>query len=119
MGKRNRCKLLSAALAAALTLSLSSAALAAEPAEKHVSILATSDLHSNIWGYSYEDNAETTNNGMARIYTYVQQVRAEEGVTSFLVDGGDTIQGTILSDDLYNKEMCIRDRRRVWWTWRL
>ena len=104
MGNRNRCKLLSAALAAALTLSLSSAALAAEPAEKHVSILATSDLHSNIWGYSYEDNAETTNNGMARIYTYVQQVRAEEGVTSFLVDGGDTIQGTILSDDLYNKE---------------
>ena len=59
-------------------------------------------MHGNIWGYSYEDNAETDNNGMARLYTYIQQVRAENPNT-FLVDAGDDIQGTIMTDDLYNK----------------
>ena len=39
----------------------------------HIVILATSDLHGNIWGYSYEDNKETTNNGMARLYTYISE----------------------------------------------
>lgn len=71
--------------------------------EKVITILATSDLHSNIWGFSFENNKETENNGMARVYTYVQQVRAENPNT-ILIDGGDTIQGTIMTDDLYNKE---------------
>ena len=47
-------------------------------------VLATSDIHGNIWGYSYEDNIETTNNGMARLYTYIQKVRDEEP-TVFLI----------------------------------
>lgn len=68
----------------------------------HIVILATSDLHGNICGYSYEDNKETTNNGMARLYTYIQKVRDEEA-TVFLIDAGDDIQGTILTDDLANK----------------
>ena len=38
---------------------------AAEEKEIHVVILATSDMHGNIWGFSYEENKETTNNGMA------------------------------------------------------
>lgn len=71
--------------------------------DKVITILATSDLHSNIWGFSFENNKETENNGMARVYTYVQQVRAENPNT-ILIDGGDTIQGTIMTDDLYNKE---------------
>lgn len=70
--------------------------------EKHLTILGTSDMHGNIWSYSYEDGKETTNNGMARLYTYVQQVRAENPDT-ILIDAGDDIQGTILTDDLYNK----------------
>ena len=65
-------------------------------------ILGTSDMHGNIWGYSYEDNKETNNNGMARLYTYIQQVRAENPNT-VLIDAGDDIQGTIMTDDLYNK----------------
>ncbi len=69
----------------------------------HVVILGTSDMHGNIWGWSYEDGKETTNNGMARLYTYIRQVREEETVT-FLVDGGDDIQGTIMTDDIANKE---------------
>ena len=83
---------------------LPTAALAAEAdsGEKHLTILGTSDMHGNIWGFSYEDNSETTNNGMARLYTYIQQVRAEDPNT-ILIDAGDDIQGTIMTDDLYNK----------------
>ncbi|WP_294515731.1 5'-nucleotidase C-terminal domain-containing protein [uncultured Intestinimonas sp.] len=83
---------------------LPAAALAAEAdtGEKHITILGTSDMHGNIWGFSYEDNAESTNNGMARLYTYIQQVRAENPNT-ILIDAGDDIQGTIMTDDLYNK----------------
>ncbi|HHU01966.1 MAG TPA: bifunctional metallophosphatase/5'-nucleotidase [Christensenellaceae bacterium] len=70
--------------------------------ETTITILGTSDLHGNIWGFSYEDNAETKNNGMARVYTYIKQVRAENPNT-ILIDNGDTIQGTIMTDDLFNK----------------
>ena len=45
--------------------------------ETRVVILATSDLHGNVWGYTYEDNAESSNDGMARLYTYIKQVREE------------------------------------------
>ena len=70
--------------------------------ETHVVILATSDMHGNVWSYSYEDNAETANNGMARLYSYIKQVREENPIV-FLVDAGDDIQGTIMTDDLANK----------------
>lgn len=71
--------------------------------DTHIVILGTSDMHGNIWGWSYEDGRETENNGMARLYTYIQQVREENPLT-FLVDGGDDIQGTIMTDDIANKE---------------
>ncbi len=67
----------------------------------HITILGTSDLHGNIWGYSYEDNAETANNGMARLYAYIEGVR-EENPDTLLIDAGDDIQGTIMTDDIYN-----------------
>lgn len=70
--------------------------------ETHIVILATSDMHGNVWGYTYEDNAESSNNGMARLYTYIKQVREENPVV-FLIDGGDDIQGTIMTDDIANK----------------
>ena len=102
MKKHRGRHLLSLLASAALLASLLPAAFAAEAeGEKHITILGTSDMHGNIWGYSYEDNAETDNNGMARLYTYIQQVRAENPNT-FLVDAGDDIQGTIMTDDLYN-----------------
>lgn len=78
----------------------SGAASARAGEETHVVILATSDMHGNIWGWSYEDEKETENNGMARLYTYIQQVRAEYPDTTFLIDGGDVIQGTVLSDQI-------------------
>ncbi|MBQ2753289.1 MAG: 5'-nucleotidase C-terminal domain-containing protein [Firmicutes bacterium] len=95
-----RGKVLSLALAIVMMLAMVPATAFAAEGEKTITIIATSDLHGNIWGYSYEDNAETTNNGMARVYNYVQQVRAENPNT-ILIDGGDTIQGTIMTDDLY------------------
>ena len=70
--------------------------------ETHIVILATSDMHGNVWGYTYEDYAESSNNGMARLYTYIKQVREENPVV-FLIDGGDNIQGTIMTDDIANK----------------
>lgn len=75
-----------------------------EPAAENtqITILGTTDLHGNIWGFSYEDNAETDADGMARVYTYVQKVRAENPNT-ILTESGDFIQGTIMTDDLFNK----------------
>ena len=95
-------KALCSLMMVALLLSLISGMALAEE-DTHIVILATSDLHGNIWGYSYEDNAETANNGMARLYTYIEQVRSENP-NVFLVDAGDDIQGTIMTDDIANKD---------------
>ena len=97
-------KLASGVLAAALAVSLVPAAAFAAPAkETHITILGTSDMPAKPWGFSYEDDKETSNNGMARLYTYIQQVRAEEK-NVVLLDAGDDIQGTIMTDDIYNKK---------------
>ena len=100
MKKRPLRTLLTALMTAAMLLSLMPAAFAA--GETHITILGTSDMHGNIWGYSYEDNKESANNGMARLYTYIQQVR-DENPNTILIDAGDDIQGTIMTDDIYNK----------------
>ena len=95
--QKSLCLLLAVLFAIAL---IPSAAFAEE--DTHVVILATSDMHGNVWSYSYEDDTESTNNGMARLYTYIQKVREENPIV-FLVDAGDDIQGTIMTDDLANK----------------
>ena len=95
--------LLAGLLSAAMLASLVPAALAAGTGETHITIIGTSDTHGNIWGYSYEDMKESTGDGLARVSTYVNQVRAENPNT-ILVDAGDTIQGTIMTDDLYSKD---------------
>lgn len=70
----------------------------------HMVVLGTTDMHANVWGYSYEDNKESSNNGIARVYSYIKEVRSEFPST-ILIDNGDLIQGTILSDDLANKNL--------------
>lgn len=50
-------------------------------------------MHGNIWGWSYEDSQETTNSGMARLYTYIRKIR-EENPDTFLIDGGTNFRGT-------------------------
>lgn len=63
----------------AFFLAMPSNPCAADSEEKaagtHVVILATSDMHGNVWGCSYEDNAESNNSGMARLYSYIRQDR--------------------------------------------
>jgi 2',3'-cyclic-nucleotide 2'-phosphodiesterase / 3'-nucleotidase / 5'-nucleotidase len=60
-----------------------------------ITILATSDIHGNIFPWDYA-TAKPTNLGLAKISTYVNQIRASNPNT-LLVDNGDTIQGTPLS----------------------
>lgn len=97
-----RARLLTALMAVALVISLIiptglRTAIAAEPtkaAPVNVTILATSDLHGNIYPYDYFTD-KPSNVGLAKIATLVKQVRAENPNT-LLVDNGDTIQGTPL-----------------------
>lgn len=72
----------------------------------HITILGTSDTHSNLYGFTYEDDVETKNNGMARISTYLKEIRAKNPNT-ILIDNGDTYQGTILADAIYNKNFDV------------
>ena len=93
------------AVLAIFTASLTQgAAKSAAQASKTITVLGTTDMHGNIWGYSYEDNKETTNNGIARVYSYIESVRKENPGNVVLIDNGDTFQGTILTDDIYNKQ---------------
>ena len=52
-------KLLSLLLTLAMCLSLAVPAFAASN-ETHITILGTSDMHADIWGYDYADNKETS-----------------------------------------------------------
>lgn len=98
---KNR-KFLSLAIAFMLIIGIFSPAIAnAEKESVKITILGTTDLHANIYNWSYEDGKETEETGMAKVYTVVEEARAANPNT-LLVDNGDTIQGTILSDDLYN-----------------
>ncbi len=72
-----------------------------------ITILGTTDLHANIYNWSYEDGKETEDFGMAKVYSVVEKVRGENPNT-LLIDNGDTIQGTILSDDLYNFNLKLK-----------
>ncbi len=94
-------KLLAGGLAALMLVSTLPAALAAE-GDTTLTIIATSDTHGNVWGWSYEDGKESTSGSLAQVSSYVKSLR-EAGENVILVDNGDTIQGTIMSDDLANK----------------
>lgn len=99
--KRSLRAALSVLLAVVMIVALAPAAFAADAGQKQITIIGTSDVHGNVWGYSYENNAETAD-GLARVATYVDKTRAQNPNT-ILVDAGDTIQGTIMTDDLYSK----------------
>lgn len=68
-----------------------------------ITVLGTTDIHGNIYDWSYEDQDTDDDVGLAKVYTIVKQVRAENPNT-ILIDNGDTLQGTILTDDLYNND---------------
>ncbi|MFL0248761.1 bifunctional metallophosphatase/5'-nucleotidase, partial [Candidatus Clostridium stratigraminis] len=59
-----------------------------------ISIVGTSDLHGSIYPLDYNTSA-ASNIGLARISTYMNNLRAANPNT-MLIDNGDTIQGTPL-----------------------
>ena len=63
-------------------------------AELKITLLATTDLHGNLFPYDYY-TAQPAARGLAKIATLIQAARADNP-NSLLIDCGDTIQGTPL-----------------------
>ncbi|MFF9276324.1 bifunctional metallophosphatase/5'-nucleotidase [Streptomyces griseosporeus] len=95
------------AVAGAAAAPVAQAAEAAKPGrpEKRYSltVMGTTDLHGHVFNWDYFKDAEYADKagnaqGLARISTLVNQVRAEKGRrNTLLLDAGDTIQGTPLT----------------------
>ncbi|WNF89276.1 5'-nucleotidase C-terminal domain-containing protein [Vagococcus fluvialis] len=83
---------------------------ATDSKEKQLTIIGTTDVHGNLWDFSYEDNQQK-DLGLAKVSGYVNEVRGEKGADNVvLIDSGDMIQGTIMTDELYNvKENLQKD----------
>jgi 2',3'-cyclic-nucleotide 2'-phosphodiesterase/3'-nucleotidase len=64
----------------------------ASSAELKITLLATTDLHGNLFPYDYY-TAQPAARGLAKIATLIQAARAENP-NNLLIDCGDTIQGT-------------------------
>jgi len=62
-----------------------------------LALLETTDLHTNVMSYDYFKLAEDKSLGFERVATLISAARAEFPNT-LLLDNGDTIQGTALSD---------------------
>ncbi len=62
-----------------------------------LALLETTDLHTNVRSYDYFKLANDSSMGFERVATLISQARAEFPNT-VLLDNGDTIQGTALSD---------------------
>ncbi|MEC5200460.1 2',3'-cyclic-nucleotide 2'-phosphodiesterase/3'-nucleotidase [Arthrobacter sp. PL16] len=97
------------ALAPAATAAPGGSTTSKEPTVS-ITVMGTSDLHGYIENWDYFTNAEyddAAHNdvGLAKISTLVNQVRADRGEEStLLIDNGDTIQGTSLTDYYANVE---------------
>ena len=62
-----------------------------------LALLETTDLHTNVVSYDYFKLAEDKSLGFERTATLITQAR-QEFPNTLLLDNGDTIQGTALSD---------------------
>ncbi len=69
-----------------------------------ITVLGTSDIHGAINSWSYENGKDYGNVGLERIHNIVKQVKSENPNT-LVIDNGDTIQGSIMTDDLYNADL--------------
>jgi len=79
-----------------------SAAVAADDKSVTITIMGTSDIHSNAVNWDYYTDAafkDSAGNvvGLSRVSSVVNQIRADRGRDrTLLFDAGDTIQGTPL-----------------------
>ncbi|MFC7421864.1 bifunctional 2',3'-cyclic-nucleotide 2'-phosphodiesterase/3'-nucleotidase [Iodobacter arcticus] len=62
-----------------------------------LAVLQTTDLHANVLSYDYYKTTEDVTLGFERTATLIDTAR-QENPNNLLVDDGDTIQGTSLSD---------------------
>ncbi|HEY8978764.1 MAG TPA: 5'-nucleotidase C-terminal domain-containing protein [Streptomyces sp.] len=74
-----------------------------QPKRYSFTVLGTTDLHGHVFNWDYFKDAEYKDaagnaQGLARISTLVNRIRAEKGRhNTLLIDAGDTIQGTPLT----------------------
>ncbi len=67
--------------------------------ETTLRILATSDVHGHLLPYDYFNGKTDAGQGLARLATLVHRARAEMGEDNcLLLDNGDFLQGTALTD---------------------
>ena len=104
-GVSRRTVLAASAAAAAAPLAIPGAAQAHPehtPETFRLTVLGTSDIHGNVYNWDYYRDAEYDDGahndvGVAKLAALVNQIRAEQGVTTLVLDAGDTIQGTPLA----------------------
>jgi 2',3'-cyclic-nucleotide 2'-phosphodiesterase/3'-nucleotidase len=75
-------------------------ALAVRAEAVTITVLATTDLHGNLYPYDYY-TAKPAQRGLAKIATLIREAR-RENPASILIDCGDTIQGTPLESVYQN-----------------
>src|SRR3954471_24268994 len=61
----------------------------------HVSVLATTDMHGNLYPIDYYNDDKPADRGLVKIASLIRSARAANP-NSLLIDCGDTIQGTPL-----------------------
>ncbi len=62
-----------------------------------LSMVETTDLHTNVLSYDYYTTKDTNTLGLDRAATLIQAIR-KDNPNTLLFDNGDTIQGTALAD---------------------